>query len=58
VDWPDGPRAPIRGYRFQGALALDRLIEREARQLVPSWWPQREAHTGLVIPFEGLALAA
>jgi hypothetical protein len=21
-------------------------------------WPQREAHTGLVIPFEGLALAA
>jgi hypothetical protein len=30
-----------RGYRFRGALALDRLIEGEARQLVPSWWPQR-----------------
>jgi len=31
-----------RGYRFRGALALDRLIEGEARQLVPSWWPQRD----------------
>jgi len=33
-----------RGYRFRGALALDRLIEGEARQLVPSWWPQRDSN--------------
>jgi hypothetical protein len=33
-----------RGYRFRGARALDRLIEGEARQLVPSWWPQRDSN--------------
>ena len=33
-----------RGYHFRGALALDRLIEGEAHELVPSWWPQRESN--------------
>jgi len=48
-----------RGYRFQGALALDRLIEGEARQLVPSWWPQRDLPPGgpiPAVPFEGHCL--
>jgi len=34
-----------RGYHFRGELALDRLIEGETRQLVPSWWPQRDSTT-------------
>jgi DNA invertase Pin-like site-specific DNA recombinase len=38
-----------RGYHFRGALALDRLIEGEARQLVPSWWPQRDSNP---VPFD------
>jgi hypothetical protein len=48
-----------RGYRFRGALALDRLIVGEARQLVPSWWPQRDLPPGgpiLAVPFEGHCL--
>ncbi len=43
-----------RGYRFRGALALDRLIEGEASSR-PSWWPQRDLPPGEptpAVPFE------
>ena len=47
-----GPIARIlaaMGHRVSGSdavasAALDRLIEGEARQLVPSWWPQRDSN--------------
>ncbi len=33
-----------RGYRFRGGLAIDGLLQGEAVELVPSWWPQRDSN--------------
>ena len=44
----DGRR---RGYRFRGALTIERLLTGEGfEELARSWWPQREAPVGL-FPF-------
>ena len=44
------PRLLILRHGLSGELEVAEVQRR--------WWPQRDAHTGLVILFEGLALAA
>jgi hypothetical protein len=43
-------------YVLRGRPALPQTGRQHVAHYL--WWPQRDPHRGLVIPFEGLALAA
>jgi hypothetical protein len=52
-------------YTFEGTGRLEPVMSGLLPTLTGSegtrlrqWWPQRDPHIGLVVPFEGLALAA